>query len=673
MAFVDVAIPVPVHQLFTYAIPDSLRDRCQPGMRVVVPFRRQTRLGMVMARHATTPPMDCKSLLECCDEKPILDAGLLELCQWISRYYSAPIGEVCRTALPASFLRRSTLAGKPREPHVHRHDADFAQMEPITLTASQQTVVETISHAVEGGSFQTFLLHGITGSGKTEFYLQIIAQLLARGKSVLFLLPEIGLTPQLLGRIAHRFGETVALYHSGLTETQRTEQWLRMARGEARICCGTRSSVFAPLQQLGGIILDEEHDASYKQEEAPRYHGRDVAIVRAKLLKALVLLGSATPSLETYYNVQRHRYHLVSLTDRPAGATLPTVELIDMRDQPVSSDPSGLLSPPLRTAITETLNRREQVLLFLNRRGYAQMLLCRDCGAVFRCPNCDISLTLHRQAQQLRCHYCEYAISRPRTCAACQGLHLKTLGSGTEQIERALGVHFPQARIVRFDRDSTTERGARQQIVRAMRRAEIDILIGTQMVTKGHDFPGITLVGVIQADLSLHLPDFRAAERTFQLLTQVAGRAGRADRAGRVLIQTYTPDHYSLLCAQQHNYRDFVHAEVAHRQALGYPPFGRLVNVRCSSNSDTKAAEYAMQLRQALEQWTRGGSTITGILGPAPAPRSKVAGRHRWQLLCKAGDPQTVRALTEAIQQHINAHSPSGVTVAIDVDPLHMM
>lgn len=672
--FIHVAIAVPVHHPFTYRVPESLRAQCRPGSRVRVPFGTRERLGIVLAVDVEPPRgTACKDILGVCDPTPVLPPPLLALCTWISQYYAAPIGEACRAALPSPFLRKGRFPGASRLSPVHQSDHDFHPTQPIVLTAAQQQAIDTVGAALRTDTLQTYLLHGVTGSGKTEVYLELIAQTIASGKTAILLLPEIGLTPQLLSRVAARFGEVVAVYHSGLTDSQRIEQWHRMAQGIATICCGTRSALFAPLARVGCIILDEEHDASYKQEESPRYHARDAAVMRAKFEHAVVVLGSATPSLETFHNVQQKKYHYLSLPDRPNGILMPSITLVDMRKEPPSNDQSGLLSAALRQAIAETLARGEQSLLFLNRRGFASMLLCRACGHVYRCPNCDISLTVHRRAATLRCHYCEFALPRPTQCTQCASDFLKTMGSGTERIEGAIAEHFPTARLARLDSDTVKRRGVRSTMVRAMRRGEIDILIGTQMITKGHDFPGVTLVGVVQADLSLYLPDFRAAERTFQLLTQVAGRAGRSDRPGYVIIQTYTPEHYSLLCAQQHCYADFITAETAHRQDLGYPPFGRLINVRLSGNVDTKVSQYAEQLRANLDRALRGGHTPSGILGPSPSPMGKISGRHRWQLLIKSSGTQQSRHITAAIRTHADANAPSGVTVAIDVDPLHLL
>lgn len=669
--FADVALAVPLYFPLTYIVPNEMN--LQIGMRVVVPFRRKEIVGVILNIHNEEPAnMKLKEVKSVCDNEIVLSANLIKLCKWISEYYLAPIGEVCRAALPSPFFRADKLPNSPRIKDAHIVES-FGAPKTIQLTDAQQSAGYKIYSALEENKFKTFLLHGVTGSGKTEVYLNAIEKTLSQGRQALLLLPEIGLTPQLLSRVGERFGERIAVYHSGLTDAQRTEQWMRMRSGEALVCCGTRSAVFSPFSNLGCIILDEEHDNAYKQEESPRYHGRDVAIVRAKHCGAIAILGSATPSLESFHNVDQGKYEYLHLPERPGESKLPTIEIIDMRDQPDSNDISGLLSEPLRNAIAHSLAQKEQVMLFLNRRGFANLLLCRKCSYVFACPNCDIALTLHKKDCALRCHYCEYQIKRPKECSECESDYLKAVGSGTERIEDALHSHFPEVNIARMDKDTTTARNSRENTLKKMRNGQIDILIGTQMITKGHDFPNVTLVGVVQADTSLHMPDFRSSEKTFQIITQVSGRAGRSENPGKVIIQTYTPEHYSLLYAQQHNYEAFRKEECSHRQSLGYPPFGRLVNIRFSGNIENKVSSYAENLRDNLQRINQGGTNMLGILGPTPATHAKIAGKHRWHLLIKAGNAAQVRKVSNYIREHITTHAPKGVQVAIDVDPVNLV
>ncbi|MBI2346726.1 MAG: primosomal protein N' [Deltaproteobacteria bacterium] len=678
--FIDVAIPVPLHHPFTYEVPPDLRARVQPGMRVVVPFHRRRMMGIVLGPPSPSPSprggegkQQWKPILDVLDEKPVIAPTLLKLLHWISSYYAAPVGEVCRAALPRSFFRQRTLPRSSRLPAPHTGDAAFHRDRPITLTAAQATAVAAVQQAIDRRTFTPFLLHGVTGSGKTEVYLQAIAHTLAAGRQALLLVPEIGLTPQLLSRVNARFSHQVAIYHSGLTEAQRVLQWQRMVRGEARICVGTRSALFAPFADIGCIVIDEEHDASYKQEESPRYHARDAAIVRAREERAVVLLGTATPALETFHNVRAHKYQYLTLPERATGVAPPRIEVIDLRRPGSNGRGATFLAQPLVTAIAETLEQREQVLLFFNRRGFAPVLLCRDCGHCFRCPNCEVSLTTHRATERLHCHYCEFATDVPRACPQCKAARLHALGAGTERLEQWMRAQFPAARIARFDRDTGSRRAGRETILTQMHRREIDILVGTQMIAKGHDFPDVGLVGIVDADLGLYLPDFRAAERTFQLLTQVAGRTGRAEKPGWVVIQTYTPEHYALRHVQQGGYAAFYDEERRHREALHYPPFGRLINIRITGNTETPVKEYAQILAQSLCRQFMKEEKSVAVLGPAPSPFKKLAGKFRWQLLIKTPSPASVPALTHTALAHAAAHAPRGVKCACDVDPVSLL
>ena len=446
----------------------------------------------------------------------------------------------------------------------------------VELTTAQRDAVTAV---VEGlGAFRTFLLWGVTGSGKTEVYLQAIAACLAAARTALVLVPEISLTHQLVDRVRARFGDRVAVLHSGLSDGERWDEWRRIALGNVPIVVGARSAVFAPLPGLGLVIVDEEHDAAFKQEEGIRYNGRDIAVMRAKFAGCPAVLGSATPAVESFHNGQTGRYQMLTLPERVAARPLPAVDIIDLRRAPAAGK-LVLISPRLAAALQANLAAHGQSLIFLNRRGFANFLQCLQCGEALMCPNCSVTLTLHRRLRALRCHHCDYTIPPPGACPGCGGLTLSAWGAGTEQVEAALRQMLPGARIGRMDRDTTSRKGSQREIFAAWERREYDVLIGTQMITKGHDVPGVTLVGVLLADSSLNFPDFRAAERTFQLLTQVAGRAGRGARPGRVIVQTLQPEHLSLRCAAQHDYRAFAAHELAARRELGYPPFGRLARV----------------------------------------------------------------------------------------------
>lgn len=539
---------------------------------------------------------------------------------------------------------------------------------PVTLTAPQSAAVAAITEAMTTG-FGPFLLWGVTGSGKTEVYLRAMAAVLAAQRTALILVPEISLTHQLVDRVRARFGDRVAVLHSQLSTGERWDEWRRIARGEAPIVIGARSAIFAPLRRIGLIIVDEEHDSAYKQADGVRYHGRDVAVMRAKLDGCPVVLGSATPSMESFHNAQTGRYRLLELPERVASRPLPAVQTIDLRN-PHARAPEAL-APPLAAALAANLMAGGQSLVFLNRRGFATVLQCRACGDPVMCPNCSVTLTWHRQWRAARCHYCDHTIPPPARCPGCGEPALDTWGLGTEQLEMLLRDAFPGARIGRMDRDTTRRKGSQAALLNAWAAGTFDILIGTQMVTKGHDVPGVTLVGVILADQSLNFPDFRAAEQTFQLLTQVAGRAGRGDQPGRVVVQTLQPHHYSLRAAQQHDFAAFAREELEARRELDYPPFARLVMLRIEG-AEPAAVEHIAREAAARLRDLAGGRF--GVLGPAPAPLERIRQRHRWQILLRG---RSGAALRRAVAEVLPALQPAArqraVFVRPDVDPYGML
>lgn len=535
------------------------------------------------------------------------------------------------------------------------------------LTSEQAAAVDAVTAAMRSaGAFMPFLLHGVTGSGKTEVYLRVIAEALVAGKTALVLVPEISLTPQLAARFRARFGDLVAILHSGLSEQARLSEWSRLRRGHARIVVGARSAVFAPLSDLGVIVVDEEHDGSFKQEEGVRYHARDIAMVRAQRAGAVCLLGSATPSLESYAHAERGHYQRLVLTERPTSRPMPEVEVVDLRT--FAPDGEAMLSSPLRTAIAATLSAGDQVILFLNRRGFATFVLCGACGTSFRCAHCAVSLTYHRHSDRLTCHYCGYSQRVPDRCPKCSASAIIRKGLGTEKVAAAVAEEFSSARVARLDRDVAS--GAKvERILAAVAQREVDILVGTQMVTKGHDFPGVTLVGVICADTGLDLPDFRASERTFQLLAQVAGRAGRGDRAGRVIVQTYRPQAAPVVAAAAHDYERFFHAEFQARSELGYPPHGRLVAVRIDGSDESAVAECARRIANVAQSAAQrlDLARVVDVCGPVPAPIEKLRGKTRWQVWLRSGERQALRRVAREVS---NVETGRSVRVVLDVDPM---
>lgn len=534
------------------------------------------------------------------------------------------------------------------------------------LTDEQRCALERLRGLARESRFATALLHGVTGSGKTEVYLRLAQEVRASGRGVLILVPEIALTPAVASAFRATFGDRVAIQHSGLSDGERHDQWQRIRRGDVDVVVGTRSAVFAPLQRLGAIVVDEEHDGSYKQEESPRYHGRDVAVMRARQAGALAVLGSATPSLESYQNALNRRYELVRLRNRILDRPLANVRVVDMREVYAGEGPDVILSPALRESLNERLERREQAIVLLNRRGFATTVFCRQCGSTSECPNCSVSLTVHRAERRARCHYCNYSIAIPKACANCAGPYLEQMGFGTERVESEILAHFPEARVARVDRDTIRRRGAISTVLSRFASGAIDVLVGTQMIAKGHDFPRVSLVGVISADVGLGLADFRAAERTFQLLTQVAGRAGRGDIRGEALIQTLHPAHYSIVHATAQNYDAFFSEESRYRVAMRYPPSVALVNAVVKGRTRQQAMQDAGDLVRAL----RWGGEPYKVLGPALAPLSRLRGEHRAQFFMKGTNRTPMR---RALQTVLAARPDLKRRTTIDVDPMTVL
>ncbi|HXN22085.1 MAG TPA: primosomal protein N' [Candidatus Dormibacteraeota bacterium] len=819
--YCDVALPVPLRTVFTYAIPTALRDAVLPGCRVVVPFGRRSMVGVVVGRSAKLPDIaQFKEIVQVLDPCPALSPQLLELGRWLADYYVAPPGEVFRAMLPPlvevrtkrelaitaagkeavlnlssretltssekdelAFLMRLSEAGVASKPKRTRKDplsqaimtrlmrrgwvesrertekrkgrlqkivswnAQWSPSSPdsshlpeskffvaierirhmlqqergplplsqlLKLTATSRTFVERLiargalesweepldpaedsfdadftppanvlnpeqAYAVDEirswldtQKFTVGLLHGVTGSGKTEVYLRSIQETLARGQTALVLVPEIALTLWVGRQCRAWFGarfEGVAVLHSALSDSERAGEWWRVRHGEARVVVGTRSAVFAPLEKLGLIIVDEEQEASYKQEETPRYNGRDTAIVRAKLEGAVALLGSATPSLESYCNAQSGKYRLITLASRVANRPMARVAIVSLRDEFRQTFKTGPISSHLRDALAECLSNGTQALVLINRRGYSWFVLCRSCGAAVQCVNCSISMTYHKRRNRLACHYCGSSTEVPRLCPKCGSEHIHFFGEGSEQLEERLSAEFPDARIARLDRDTARSKREYQQILGAFASGQLDILVGTQMVAKGHDFHRVTLVGVVAADASLSLPDFRAAERTFQLLTQVAGRAGRGDLTGTVLVQTFYPEHYAIQAAAQQDYLAFFERELHFRKLMMYPPFSALANVVVRDAKIENAIRWSRRLAEFLAPFEGQGIRV---LGPAAAPLARLKRDYRFQFLLKS--PKR-GGLTKALAAAMAFRAKEGIpekAVLIDMDPLSL-
>lgn len=826
-SFCDVALPVPLDRLFTYSlsvtnpVEGGTGEPPQVGCRVVVPFRNEKLIGVVMRLHDEAPPVEARPLESILDSEPLLSPHLMELAAWIAQYYLAPIGEVLRTMLPlmaevrkhvlyritdtgrevlyqgaqqgssrrsrlapeqqdleynvlnylepgdpvrantlrsATGITRDLLVGMLRKKWIQREtianprdarrlvryaclipDARLPKLNanqqailaelagagnelPVSvlrelpvpnstldtlvrrglvrieerpaefhmtgllhhappehvLNCAQQEALEAITSTL--GSFRTCLLHGVTGSGKTAVYLAAMKKALDAGLTALLLVPEIGLTPAVAAQLYLTFGSDVALLHSALTPEERAEQWHRIRRGEAPVVVGTRSAIFAPLPRLGLILVDEEHDSSYKQEETPRYHARDVAIVRGKLVGATVVLGSATPSLESWQNSVSGKYHRIEMHERVNHRPLPQVTLVDMRQEFQETGQEQLFSRLLVEQTEATLGRGEQAIILLNRRGYSFVVLCRSCGEKLECENCAISLTYHKPVptsdahahvgQRLECHYCGYKRSVPKKCPKCESEHLYFLGVGSQQGEERLQEIFPHARIGRMDRDTVRGRHDLERLLSRLHSGEINLLVGTQMIAKGHDIHGVTLVGVVGADHALSLPDFRASERVFQLLTQVSGRAGRGELAGQVIVQTYHPEHYAVQCAAEHDFHSFVEKELKFRRWMHYPPFGVLANLLIQSSRLEEAAGWSAALGRWFQQTHLDKIRV---LGPAAAPVSRVKRIYRFHLVLKAESRASMQRTLRAALHYADGIGIPRRNLIVDVDAINLM
>ncbi|MGM8214417.1 primosomal protein N' [Bacillaceae bacterium W0354] len=542
--------------------------------------------------------------------------------------------------------------------------------QPLPLTEQQQKVMTPIIQTLEQQLYRTFLLHGVTGSGKTEIYLQSIQHVINQGKEAIVLVPEIALTPQMVSRFKARFGDEVAVMHSGLSIGEKYDEWRKIQRKEVKVVVGARSAIFAPFENIGIIIIDEEHETTYKQEDYPKYHAREVAKYRAKNHHCPVILGSATPTLESYARALKNNYQLLELTDRVNTKPMPEVDIVDMR-QELAKGNRTMFSDSLTEKINERLERNEQIVLLLNRRGHSTFVMCRECGETIECEQCDISMTYHRNQHILKCHYCNAQRSMPKTCPKCKSEAIRFFGTGTQKVEEALNIHFPDAQVIRMDVDTTSRKGSHERLLKKFENKEADILLGTQMIAKGLDFKNVTLVGVLAADAMLHLPDFRASEKSFQLLTQVSGRAGRHELPGEVVIQTYTPDHYSVEYASQYDYRAFFNKEMRVRKQFGYPPYYFLTLINVSHDNHVKVIEVAQNIANILSQYL---PEECQLMGPTPSPMLRIKNRYRYQCMVKYKSRKDVDlALNKVMETYRKEINQNKLQITIDLEPYHFM
>ncbi len=747
MLLADVALPVPLARVFTYAVPELRGAALERGMRVVCPFGGRRLVGVVLDVRDGEPPPKVKKLAKVLDPHPTIPADLLAFLRDLASYTFSAIGEVVRLALPpvdreaaqeleepslfseakglatrrvrwaaatdkveepgtlrgqaAAILahlravgatpvakleerwgnaraavkrleEQGLVAGEDREGPADPFFAEPAVREtPPEATRAQLDAIHAIESALGASSPSTFLLHGVTGSGKTEVYLRAIAAARASGRGSIVLVPEIALTPQLVGRFRARFGDDVAVLHSALTPRERHAMWKRLREGSVDVAIGARSALFAPVRALGLIVVDEEHDSSFKQEEGVRYHARDMAILRAHRAGGVCVLGSATPSLESEHLTRTGKATKLRLPDRARAQPMPKVEIVDLRR--IGPGPTGdrRLSLPLHRALEETLAAKEQAIVFLNRRGFAPSVRCEACGKLLTCESCSVALTFHKGAASVRCHYCDFQAPLGATCPSCKEQALALDGLGTEKLEETIGAAFPGARVARLDRDVATGKRI-EAVLKRVRDREVDVLVGTQMVTKGHDLPAVTLVGVIAADAALGMPDFRAAERTFQLLVQVAGRAGRGDVPGRVILQTWDPDHPAVALAAKHDVDAFIERELADRKELAYPPFTRAALVRVDAVDEHVARDACARLARIANATPPVAKDVVIVQGPAPAPIPRLRNRHRFRVMLRSADRQALRAVLQAVES-ARTSLDRAVRASIDVDPVQLL
>ncbi len=663
---VDVAVPFPLPRSLHYAIEPEVAGQLSPGSVIEVKLKNRPTYAFVLGfpENAEIERDKLKPIEAVLVAEPLFDEVMLRFLRWVSDYYCHPLGEVLAAAVPQQCWKPRASTRKRRS----KAPADPVVAEPTPRPELSAEQAEALRLILDPEEKRPVLLFGVTGSGKTEVYMRALEQVVESGKGAIVLVPEIALTPQLVGRFSSRFPGQVAVLHSDLTAGERFDQWERLRKGERRIVVGARSAVFAPVRDLGLVVVDEEHEGSFKQEDSLRYHARDLAIARARFFGARVILGSATPSVESFSHAQSGKYACARLKNRIHSRSLPRTTFVDLRDRAQWQSPRlPWISRELVGRIERTLRDGQQAMIFLNRLGFAHFLFCTECGHTWRCRNCDVALTYYQNPPILKCHYCSSSWPVPKSCELCQGVALETMGVGTEQAEKEFRTLFPNARIGRFDRGAIKTRQDLEAILGSISRREIDIVIGTQMIAKGHDFPGIALVGVLVADASLNLPDFRANERTFQIITQVSGRAGRAEVPGQVVIQTINPEHPVLGWAAGNQPEEFYRTEMQTRQRFGFPPFQRTAMLRFQHRNATAVEHFAVEIARFVKTRTR-----CQAIGPSAAPLARLNNQYRWQCLVKSESVSGLQSCLLTLREYA-AYLKSPVQFAIDVDPVNAM
>ncbi|MDD5634219.1 MAG: primosomal protein N', partial [Candidatus Omnitrophica bacterium] len=632
--YVEVITSLPIDHTFQYKVTGKEQNAPAVGKRVHIPFRESTRIGYIVKIEDEPQVESPKPLIDIIDEEPIFSQDMIDLAKWIKDNYFCSWGEALEAMIPGP-LKHGKISMVTRVKEIGRK---VEPTEPHVPNDEQRVVIDNINQCVDNGKHEVFLLHGITGSGKTEIYLQVMEKIIAKGKTGIILVPEISLTPQTVERFISRFGEHVAIFHSKMLESTKFNEWQRIKAGRARVVVGPRSAVFSPFSNLGVIVIDEEHEPSYKQEDVPRYHAREVAIQRAKIAKIPVILGSATPSLESYHKAISGEYRLAELTQRVEEKKLPRIKLVDMRMEFETRTGKEIISHIMQEALRNDVSKKQQVLIFLNRRGFSTFVMCKKCGGVIKCSKCSSPMVFHQERNELLCHYCGKKLQPLATCPACGDINLEYKGMGTQRVESEIKKILPGVRMARMDSDTMTKRLSHDTVLQEFKEHKLDVIVGTQMIAKGLDFPKVTLVGVVSADANLNLPDFRSGERTFNLITQVAGRAGRGDLGGEVIVQSYTPEHYAVSLAAKHDYHGFYDREIIARKELNFPPFVSLVKITLKARKEDSVTKSAEDLARLLGEKIKDIS----ILGPAPSPMPKLRGYFRWNILIKSHDREKI-------------------------------
>lgn len=661
--YLEIVFPVPIDKSFLYNKPEEIEHSIK-GCRVSAPFGRRDVKGMVISETSKRPKgnFEIKNIKALIDREPIIADEQIELARWVSSYYYCSLGEAVFSVTPAG-----APAKKPRK----EPDVAEPEISGLQLSGEQENALNEIINAVDEEAGKGFLLYGVTGSGKTEVYIRAVKHALSKGKQAIICIPEISLTPQTIERFEKRFSESIAVIHSRLTPTQKYRYWTKILKGEVRLVIGVRSAIFAPTKKTGIIILDEEHEGSYKSSDTPRYHARQAAFFRMKKEKAVLVLGSATPSIETAFHARNtQNLQELAIRKRVQNIRMPKIEMIDMKKSE-KSNIFSMMSTKLVAAVNEALESKSQVMLFLNRKGYSPIVSCSHCGHTLSCPDCSVTLTYHKSRNTAICHYCGFGADIHDVCDECGIGKFEMIGSGTEKVEESVQPLFPNARIARIDMESTRRKGAYEEILGAFKDGEIDILVGTQMISKGLHFPNLTLVGILNADTVLNFPDFRSAEKTFNMITQVAGRAGRGSKSGKVYVQTYHPEHPALICAREHDYDTFYEMEIEKRAALKYPPYSRLLRLVIRGEKEENVVKDSEDIAALLKSLLAKDGHYHEVLGPTPCALEKLKKYHRWNILIKVNNHNTLKPAIDYMRRNYKLSTKN--YIEIDVDPINML